>query len=204
MTAPCTCGVKFTGGLCSSWCDSLRPAEPVKPWHGPPSDLLQRFAAAAVAAAPAIPLSAFPPAWPNYNVGPPASAAPAGFTGPYYVDAIHTDLNGARTYMLADRAGGPVIRAGVPEARLCATGGAPGAGPFYGCDEVWVQLRPTATRPLQSFALQPKPPSGGPKPTPNADGTHVDDVICMCGSYIVNKSTGHYDGQRFHFDKGCV
>lgn len=26
---PCTCGVKFTGGLCSSWCDSLRPDEPV-------------------------------------------------------------------------------------------------------------------------------------------------------------------------------
>lgn len=24
----CTCGVKFTGGLCSSWCDSLRPDEP--------------------------------------------------------------------------------------------------------------------------------------------------------------------------------
>jgi len=21
----CTCGVKFTGGLCSSWCDSLKP-----------------------------------------------------------------------------------------------------------------------------------------------------------------------------------
>ena len=24
---PCTCGVKFTGGKCSDWCDSLKPVE---------------------------------------------------------------------------------------------------------------------------------------------------------------------------------
>lgn len=26
-TGPGTCGVKYTGGLCSDWCDSLRPVE---------------------------------------------------------------------------------------------------------------------------------------------------------------------------------
>jgi len=29
----CTCGVKFTGGLCSDWCDSLKPAAVGMPMH---------------------------------------------------------------------------------------------------------------------------------------------------------------------------
>lgn len=31
----CTCGVKFTGGQCSSWCDSLVKEQPFRHDHNP-------------------------------------------------------------------------------------------------------------------------------------------------------------------------
>jgi hypothetical protein len=72
MTGPCTCGVKFTGGLCSSWCDSLRPAEPEpaaergKPHFNPM--FLTHFYAPPQAV----------PVWPGYNMGPFTQPPPQG------------------------------------------------------------------------------------------------------------------------------
>jgi hypothetical protein len=69
MTAPCTCGVKFTGGLCSSWCDSLRPAEPEPPAQ--PEDTLATWLPSGFLLKP----------WPGYKLtGPTLQAQPAAQT----------------------------------------------------------------------------------------------------------------------------
>jgi hypothetical protein len=86
MSNPCTCGVKFTGGLCSSWCDSLRPAEPEpaaergKPHFNPM--FLTHFYAPPQAV----------PVWPGYNMGPqPAAPTPGKPQATPFGDGTHAD-----------------------------------------------------------------------------------------------------------------
>jgi hypothetical protein len=97
MSNPCTCGVKFTGGLCSSWCDSLRPAEPEpstersKPHFNPM--FLTRFFAPPQAV----------PMWPSFRSAKTGGAWGTN-PGEFFVSACHYARD---EYELSTTPGGP-------------------------------------------------------------------------------------------------
>ena len=54
------------------------------------------------------------------------------------------------------------------------------------------------------FAARAMPALGpAPTATPEADGSHMHDRLCMCGAFILKAGGAHSDGYRLHQEHTC-